>query len=173
MHSTCEDTHNTHRYTVYIQYIMQVQYIKNSWRPWNPKIEDLQENKDKLGRIKPPLLHINLNCVIPDELHLLLWITDRLIRNLILAAVVKDHPAKPLTGQMVRSLIEQIRDCGVHFEVYDKNQYEFTSLNGNDRKKLLQLLPPKLTNRSCQPPEFSDKVKKLWEVHRTILYSYI
>ena len=30
------------------------------------KIEDLKENRDNLGRIKPPLLLINLNCVIPD-----------------------------------------------------------------------------------------------------------
>ena len=64
------------------------------------KIEDLKENIDNLGRIKPPLLLINLNYVIPDELHLLLRITDRLIRNLILAAVAADHPAKPLTGSM-------------------------------------------------------------------------
>ena len=51
---------------------------------------------------------------------------------------------KPLTGPMVQALIAEIRGCGVHFEVFDKNQYEFTSLNGNDRKKLLQLLPSKL-----------------------------
>ena len=126
------------------------------------KIEDLKENRDNLGRIKPPLLLINLNCVIPDELHLLLRITDRLIRNLILAAIAKDYPAKPLTGPMVQALIGEIRGCGVHFEVFDKNQYEFTSLNGNDRKKLLQLLPSKLTK--CQPQEFGGKVKKLWEV---------
>ena len=65
---------------------------------------------------------------------MLLRITDRLIRNLIQAAVAKDYPAKPLTGPMIKSLIAEINSCGVHFEVFEKNQYEFTSLNGNDRK---------------------------------------
>jgi len=81
---------------------------------------------------------------------------------LTLAAVAKDHPAKPLTGPMIKSLITEINSCGIYFEVFDKNQYEFTSLNGNDRKKLLKQLPPNLTK--CQPQEFADKVKKLWEV---------
>ena len=125
-------------------------------------IKDLQENKDNKGSINPPLLLMNLNCIIPDELHLLLRITDRLIRNLVIAAVMADHPAKPLTGPMVKSLITEVRGCGVHFQVYDKNQYEFTSLNGNDRKKLLQLLPSKLSK--CQPQDICDNVKKLWEV---------
>ena len=106
-------------------------------------IKELQDNS-KMGTIQPPLLLMNLNCIIPDKLHLLLRITDRLIQNLIIAAVVADHPAKPLTGPMVKSLITEVQSCGVHFEVYEKNQYEFTFLNGNDRKKLLQLLPPKL-----------------------------
>ena len=131
-------------------------------------IKELQDNTDKMGTIQPPLLIMDLNCIIPDELHLLLRITDRLIRNLIIAAVVADHPAKPLTGPMVKSLITEVQSCGVHFEVYEKNQYEFTSLNGNDRKKLLQLLPPKLTK--CQPKEFCDDVKKLWEVYS---YCYV
>lgn len=81
-----------------------------------------------------------------------------------MAVVAADHPSKPLTGSMFNSLIAEIRGCGVHFEVYikNKNQYDFTSLNGNERKKLLQQLPSKLIK--CQPPEFAHKVKKLWEV---------
>ena len=126
-------------------------------------IEDLKDNKDTKGRIRLPLLHIKLDCIIPDELHLLLRITDVLIRNLILAAVAEDHPAKPLTGRMVKALITAIKSCGVHFMVVDKAQYEFTSLNGNDKKKLLKDLPSKL--HGCQPPQHSDKIKKLWEVY--------
>lgn len=72
--------------------------------------------KDKIERIKLPLLLMNLNCVIPDELHLRPRITDRLLTE-----VSKDHTAKPLTRQMVRSLIEEIRGYGVHIENNDKN----------------------------------------------------
>ena len=73
-----------------------------------------------------------------------------LIRNLILAAVTEDHPAKPLTGCMVKALITAIKSFGLHFTVFDKAQYEFTSLNGNE-KKLLKELRSKLLG--CQPPQ--------------------
>ena len=36
------------------------------------------------GQIHPPLLDLSLHNIIPDELHLLLRITDRLIENLML-----------------------------------------------------------------------------------------
>ena len=73
-----------------------------------------------MGIINPPLLLMNLNCIIPDKLHLLLRITDKLIQNLIIAAVVADYPAKPLTGPTVKSLITEVQSNGVHFKVYEK-----------------------------------------------------
>ena len=44
-----------------------------------------------LGSIHPPLLNIELTKVIVDELHLLLRVTDLLIRNLISLAASRDH----------------------------------------------------------------------------------
>ena len=96
--------------------------------------EDLKDNKDNKGRIRSPLLHIKLDHIVPDELHLLLRIIDVLIRNLILAAVAEDHPAKTLTGYMDKALITAIKSCGVHFMVFGKAQYKLTYLNGNDKK---------------------------------------
>ena len=55
-------------------------------------IKELQDNTNKMGTIQPPLLIMNLNCIIPDELHLLLRITDRLIRNLIVTVYAKIVP---------------------------------------------------------------------------------
>jgi len=43
------------------------------------------------GRLENPLMHISLDHWIPDELHLMLRVTDVLIRNLILAAAKQDR----------------------------------------------------------------------------------
>ena len=42
------------------------------------------------GKVYKPLLHIPLKNVVPDELHLMLHITDVLIRNLINTAMKYD-----------------------------------------------------------------------------------
>jgi len=92
------------------------------------------------GSIHPPLFDLPLKNVIPDQLHLLLRITDRLIENLINGAIQHDSPrSKPLEGEMVKALLQQVRSCGVPFTITDKkpNKYEFMSLTGTDRKKLL------------------------------------
>ena len=122
------------------------------------------------GSIHPPLLNLPLNNIIPDELHLLLRITDRLIENLINGAVQNDSPhSKPLEGDMVKELMKQIRSCGVPFNIRETSRkYEFTSLTGNDRKKLLQHLPDKLG--TCQPAHYASKVKQLWKVAMYIIY---
>ena len=78
-----------------------------AWQHGLRTIKELQDYTDKMGTIQPPLLLMNLNCIIPNE-HLLLRITDRLMRNLLIAAVIADHPAKPLTGPMVKSLITEV-----------------------------------------------------------------
>ena len=90
-----------------------------------------------------------------------------LTRNLILAAVVDDAVHTGITDElerpMITELIEKIRSCGVSFKVYPRNgEYEFTSLVGNDKKKLLQKLPDKIPE--CQPKEYANSVKALWEV---------
>ena len=48
------------------------------------KIEICQQALSQhLGSIHPPLLNIEMTEVVVDELHLLLWVTDVLIRNLV------------------------------------------------------------------------------------------
>ena len=117
------------------------------------------------GQIHPPLLDLSLHNIIPDELHLLLRITDRLIENLINAAIQHDSPrSRPLEGDMIKELLKHIRSCGMPFNIYEKaRKYEFTSLTGTDRKTLLMQLPDKLDN--CQPVAIASKVKQLWKVH--------
>ena len=113
--------------------------------------------KLRKGRINEPLLYIPLDNVVPDELHLLLRITDVLTKNLINAAMtydlqnsrtIKDVLKRP----MIKSLLKAIRSCGVSFKIYINKKgggFEFSSLVGNDKKKLLNKLPSKLSQ--CQP----------------------
>ena len=99
----------------------------------------------------------------------MLRITDVLTRNLILGAVAYDAQhsndiEEELERPMISKLIDTIQSCGVSFKVYPKKsgEYEFTSLVGNDKKKLLEKLPKKLVD--CQPKDYSKDVKALWEV---------
>jgi len=68
---------------------------------------------------------------------------------------------------MLCKLVEEVQDCGVPFVVRvantKKKNVEFNSLLGEDRKKLLKLLPTKL--QYCQPDTFSSIVKDLWKVY--------
>jgi len=90
------------------------------------------------GVIQPRLLNIDINHVIPDELHLLLQITDKMIENLINGAITHDHninnvpSSRVLEGPMLNSLIDEIRNCGITFNIHvpSYNKREFTLLTG-------------------------------------------
>jgi len=116
------------------------------------------------GFVRPRLTNVDLDHVIPDELHLLLRITDRLIDNLINGAKGSDRSRDPLKGPMLQRLIAAVRSCGVTFYIksVSRDNIEFTSLTGSDRKRLLKFLPSKL--HQCQPASYYKKVKALWEV---------
>lgn len=68
----------------------------------------------------------------------------------------------------VQKLQQTIRSCGVSFEVWEKrsedgkgsSNYDFTSLLGDDKKKLLVELPGKL--HECIHPETCQRVVDLW-----------
>ena len=117
------------------------------------------------GKVNEPLLHIPLKNVVPDELHLMLCITDVLTRNLIHAAMTYDAVnSRRISNVLMRPMIAKaINSCGVSFTIYmKKDGFEFTSLVGNDKKKLLNKLPS--TMSICQPPDLPRTVKEIWEV---------
>ena len=67
-----------------------------------------------------PLLDIELENIMPNELHLLLQITDVMTENLIIAARLHDkrqQRGKLLDGAMIKQLIESIKSCGVSFKI--------------------------------------------------------
>ncbi len=75
---------------------------------------------NQLSRIKdPPLLSIGFDKIVLDELHLMLRISDVLLRNLIWGTIGQDlvdrHHSRPTV--YLDQLVEAIKSCGVTFKV--------------------------------------------------------
>ena len=137
-------------------------------------LSDLKGNGD-FSNIHKPLLNLDLDHIIPDELHLMLRVTDRLITALIQTAKSYDQHQhrlerirrayKVLDGERIKNLIAAIRECGVYFNIYEDDEsgkVEWPSLLGPDKLKLLKNLPDKLVG--CQPPEMVPLTQNLWKV---------
>jgi len=74
-----------------------------------------KHKKMRMGRPADPLIHISLENWLPDELHLMLQVTDVLAHNLIVAAACNDYKngrrsKDILHGPMVKILL---KSCGV------------------------------------------------------------
>ena len=120
--------------------------------------ELVKKGKGDYCCVKVPLLNIDLDHVIVDELHLLLRVMDVMLDNIITEVIDwgKDEDfektSKEARGIHLKKLVTEIRSCGVGFDVWElrnpadnkgTGKYEFTSLFGKDKKKVLSLLPEK------------------------------
>lgn len=129
-----------------------------------------------------PLFNIPLDNIILDELHLMLRITDILIQNLIEDAMQWDDKESSssakkrsiLQSKHVQQLVKEINKCGVTFSIWEKRNadgkgsgtWDWTSLMGDDRKKLLKGLPERLASSSdCIQQDTCKTVVQLWKVH--------
>ena len=78
------------------------------------------KSKEHKGCINAPLFNIDISDIVLDELHLMLRVTDVLIRNIIWAVVHKDltevHQRKP--AKYLETLVEKIKSCGITFKVF-------------------------------------------------------
>ena len=97
-----------------------------------------------------PLVSIEPEHIIIDELHLLLRICDKLLMNLILDTKTL-HDKNAVHGEksdFLGQLTEKIRGWGVSFYIWTKKgtqgELDWSSLTGSDYKKLLENLPSKL-----------------------------
>jgi len=87
-----------------------------------------------------PLVKIDPDHVVPDELHLLLRICDKLLCNLIDDAKSLDDKSKVLRekSNKVADLVDKIRECGISFSIWtqkgSKGEIDWTSLSGSDYK---------------------------------------
>ena len=123
-----------------------------------------------------PLVKLPLTHVVMDELHMMLRITDRLLSNLIEDAT--DYDAKEKNGILPKSnvlhldeLVKSIELCGVSFRIWETRdpsgkgtgKLEFTSLMGEEKKKLLRRLPSKLAERDALHPNSKNTVIEIWQ----------
>ena len=144
-------------------------------------IEDIQRCAEKsrdLFSVKyAPLLPINLDHVIPDELHLFLRIMDVLIDNLISQVKVMDTTRElsdSLLGATLQKLLSKIQLCGVPFQIWkkrdDNSMLDWTSLGGTTKRKLLSQLP--LYFDEILHSDSSKQISNSWKVnlHRYIVY---
>ncbi|XP_066919732.1 uncharacterized protein [Clytia hemisphaerica] len=96
-----------------------------------------------------------------DELHLLLRVTDRLEDGLFHTIIDQDQKNGDNKGQT--ALISAMKGCGITLKFWkdkkDKN-YEWTSLMGNDKKKMLRKLPSHF--HEFLPPAQVEPTKELW-----------
>ena len=83
--------------------------------------------KEWLGSQQAPLLSIDPDHIVLDELHLLLRILDILIRNLIYEMVRLDtHDSQRASRSRsasvthLQQLIGTVRECGLSFNVWEK-----------------------------------------------------
>ncbi len=153
--------------------------------PQKRTVEELTSTytKNEYNAVRKPLLKIPLDHVVIDELHLLLRVTDVLLRNIVdectqwdgvedIAKMVKD----PSRNKHINDLVKSINDCGVTFKVWQDEDgkkgcsHIFTSLVGSDKNKVLQTLPERLPD--ILMPDTATKVAQIWKDFRT-LYSTI
>ena len=130
-------------------------------------------SKPEFGCKHPPLVSLPIVHFVPDELHLMLRITDVLLRKLIDDAhkLNGDLKVKREVPVNVNKLIELIRDCGVGFAVWNNKggELEWTSLSGTDKLKLLNHLPAQLTSHGGVISESSKQATiQLWEDFLTL-----
>ncbi|CAG2186655.1 unnamed protein product [Mytilus edulis] len=129
-------------------------------KPWdfyhgnnmNRTAQNLEEDvvRNHYGVRAQPLIMIEPEHIIIDELHLLLQICDKLLSNLIKDTKTLDDK-NVIHGEktdFLHQLVVKIRECGVSFSVWTKKgtqgEVEWSSLTGSDYKRLLENLPSKL-----------------------------
>lgn len=132
-----------------------------------------------------PLLNVPLDHVIPDELHLLLRITDVLLTNVLDDAMERDEKEDNLKargmekGVHLKAIVKIINSCGVSFNVWQKQDdakqvitMDWTSLMGNEKKRLLELWPDKLNTDMGIHNDTRATVVQIWKVKIVFIHLY-
>lgn len=100
---------------------------------------------------------------------------DILERNLIQSTLARDKKAELLNTNLEKGIYQHklcsaIKKCGVSFNIWQKpdengnstDKYDWTSLMGTDKKKVLEKLPD--TFPDFLPPDTVDTVTQIWKV---------
>ena len=124
----------------------------------------------RLGSQNAPVLNMEPNKIVIDELHLLLRVGDVLIRNLVFEIVQTGRKGTNTIPTLLNSLSSSARQCGVTFRVWEcrdphgkpSGKYDFTSVMGQDMKKLISQLP--LHFNVLLRSGICDTMAQLWKV---------
>lgn len=135
----------------------------------------MNSTKNVFGSKFKPLINIEPHRIIPDELHLLLRISDILLRNLIddTKSLDDKNKVRGLKSDHLGELVSKIRECGVSFNIWTpkgSKEIEWTSLTGSEYKHLLEKLPEKLF--FVVHHDTHDSTTKLWREF-ACLYKYV
>ena len=141
--------------------------------PQSNKTKGKTKKKATYGQTRKPFINVPLDHILLDELHLMLRVTDVLTDNLIREVMERDRrngSSKALKGEFLNKLVKAIQDCGISFSVWERSdgdgrgngKYDWTSLMGADKKKMLSNLPDKL--QEILHPDTADTVIKIWKV---------
>ena len=135
------------------RYDMRGSDSKYNSPPYARTLRSLLKGPKEKGRIHPPLIEIDIDHAITDELHLFLRITDVLTRNVVSemrewdVLEVGSTSADEGKGPHVAALIAACEDLGVTFSVWSSakkgQDMDFTSLMGPAKRKMLAKLPQK------------------------------
>ncbi|RHZ53505.1 hypothetical protein Glove_441g3 [Diversispora epigaea] len=123
-------------------------------------IDEISINYNTInGHIFPPIFNmIPIDNIIFDELHVFLRITDRLWE--LILSEIKEHG---LFNNMTRKVIlDEMKRLKVSFQFWknkDSHNWEYTSLVGEDKKKVLEHFNLELLFR----PSRATLIRKLWD----------
>ncbi len=87
------------------------------------KMEACLSGKNNLGCTHSPLVNDEIFAIVDHEFHLMLRVSDILIRNLVLAMIHRDQVEvhRGVSPQFVSKLVEVIRGCAISFRVIFNN----------------------------------------------------
>jgi hypothetical protein len=146
---------------------------------WNIS-KDISALTTYAGQLRPPLFGdlFDLQNIIPDELHLFLRISDVLLNCIVDAYWTYDALLFETDGQ--HAFAKEAQVCGVKLEFWKSARacnlisttcpYTYTSLRGDDKKKLFQQLN---LNAALPQALYPNRVRILWNsflwLHNTMV----
>jgi hypothetical protein len=107
-------------------------------------------------------------------------LSDILERNVINNAIERDvkenlnRKPSERENKHLQNVVEAINNCGVSFSVWKKKNadgsdsgvHDWTSMVGNEKKKVLAKLPAQFPN--ILEPNHCDTITEIWKVHYDI-----
>jgi hypothetical protein len=132
--------------------------LSKDWRI-EKNMEQIATNYNDInGHIRPPLFNmISIDHIIFDELHVFLRITDRLWE--LMLAEIKDRGLfNDLTREVIIKEMQRLKVPFYFWENKESHNWEYTSLMGGDKEKVLRFFNLKLLFK----PSRAQLIRNLW-----------